>query len=1068
MNARVEHEAILASAGSGKTYQLSNRIAFLLAAGAVPSSILALTFTRRAAGEFSRRSISKIAAVNTDVKARAFAKELGLCDAEAWDAERFRVLLANVLRNLHRFRLGTFDNFFQNLARAAAFEIGLPGTFTLLDERGAALANARVLRRVFRREVAGRQGGGGVRYGDFLAAFRLATWGTEAHGVLPLLEKITEGAANLLRDFPDADAWGEPSAVFGKEQCPWLPVPTKEEVENALKTIDESADKSEGQQVVKALRKLTEVLREWEPGQPWDGGAFFEEKVLAVAKAEMSGGDTDFSYYKKRVKPSPLLAKAFVVVARYVIGGSIDQHFQMTRGIYALARRRKEFYEEMVCRAGLLTFADTEALLERRRTDVAFRLDATVHHWLFDEFQDTSRRQWGIVADNIDEVFSDTGGGRSAFFVGDVKQALYGWRGGAHTLLGEIRERYGEHLKMRPLDASWRSCVPVLALVNDVFGNLAASKDVLPEGTVMAWDKVWRKHTPAGEAQSRSGYAAWRVRAKVGRSLASGENVMSRLGAVVEQLREISPLERGFTCGLLTQTNAEAGIAAEFLRLNGVRVTSETDAPACEDNPVSFALLALLIFAAHPADGFHAGVVASTPALTAWIAASGGEQLVRNRLLTSIAENGFERTFQLVVDALGETLPHDAFSASRLRWLLDLAREFDASGVRDTDEFVVFARNSLHRDTDGSNSLRVMTIHKAKGLEFDLVFLPFLEGFRIDSPRREVLISADFRDDLRWVLSNPGNLVCEHTPVLSEHIAQRREKAAYEALCKFYVALTRAKRAVYLVTTAQPKENSGGGTNFPRLLERTLNSGGVEQPDNPPGIVWETGNRRWFEEVSPAQDDAIERVAPEEIVSAAPPVEALTPRRIFPRVLPSQSGTDLMRAGALFTGVTSGAAVGRCVHALLARVAFLSGADGEIGQIVREIADTISDEYDADSLRLPMAMVEAALRAPALHNVFATPASNALLWRERAFDVILNGAWVSGVFDRVVLSNNEAWLYDFKTDSDGAPAALLKRHAAQMALYRQALGKMTNFAPEKIHGHLIHVPDCIAVNVGEC
>jgi ATP-dependent exoDNAse (exonuclease V) beta subunit len=1065
MNARVDHEAILASAGSGKTYQLSNRIALLLAADAEPSSILALTFTRKAAGEFSRRSLAKLAAAaDSDVNARTFAKELGLDNADEWDAGRFRGLLARALRNLHRFRLGTFDGFFQSLARAASFELGLSGAFTLLDERGAALANARVLRRVFQR---GEGNGGGGAHGDFLAAFRLATWGREERGVAALLEKFTAEAADLLRDFPDAGEWGDPDAVFGETGCLWLPAPSGDEVAGALEKIAACAKEPGERGIAEALGKLADALREWEPGQTWEGGAFFEEKVLPSAEAALSGGDTSFLHYKKRFSPPPPLEEAFVVAARHVIGGSLERHLRITRGVHALTRRYGDFYEMLVRRAGQLTFADTEELLDRRRLDIAFRLDATTRHWLFDEFQDTSRRQWGIVADNLDEVLSDEEGGRSAFFVGDVKQALYGWRGGAHSLLGEIRGRYGERLKTRPLDASWRSCEPVLKLVNTVFGNLPAAEGALPPGAAAAWNGAWREHTPAGGARTRRGFAAWHVCAKEGRSALSEENMERRMEIVANLLRETRPLERGFTCGLLTQTNAEARLAADFLRSRGGRVASETDAPACEDNPVSLAFLSLLGFAAHPADGFHAGVVASTPPLAAWVASAGGETAARARLLESVAENGFARTLQSVADALGDALPRDPFSAARFLRLIEAAREFDSHGGRDTDEFVLFAKNSRHRDTGEEGSTRVMTIHKAKGLEFDIVFLPFLEGMRIDSPRKSTLLATEPGEEARWVLSNPGNLVCEHTPVLAEHLARRRETTAYEALCKLYVALTRAKRATHIITTGFRSEAASAAVNFPRLLGLALDCEKMPEKDDPPRIVWAAGDARWFEENPlPIGGNGETEAAPESAAPAAPPVETLTPRRIFPRVLPSQTDTGKVRAESLFAEATRGAAAGRCVHALLARVDFLSGDEEEIPRLARGAAEALRGEYDEESLSASAAMVEAALRSPALRGVFTAPAPDALLWRERAFDVILDGLWVSGVFDRVVLSGGEAWLHDFKTDANGAPSALLSRHSEQMALYRRALEKMTGFAPGKIPTRLVHVPDCVVVDAG--
>src|SRR5438105_4217005 len=102
----LEHQLIRASAGSGKTHQLTNRYLRLLARGAEPDTILATTFTRKAAGEILRRVLARLAtAAGSLHEAQKLAKQL---EAEA--VPDFITLLRPMVRSLHRVRIGTLDS----------------------------------------------------------------------------------------------------------------------------------------------------------------------------------------------------------------------------------------------------------------------------------------------------------------------------------------------------------------------------------------------------------------------------------------------------------------------------------------------------------------------------------------------------------------------------------------------------------------------------------------------------------------------------------------------------------------------------------------------------------------------------------------------------------------------------------------------------------------------------------------------------------------------------------------------------------------------------------------------
>ncbi len=126
------HVMIRASAGTGKTYRLSNRYLGLVASGASPEVILASTFTRKAAGEILDRVLVRLAdaALNEDA-CRDLARALGdtsLKPARALD------LLAHLVKQLHRLRISTLDSVFAQIATSFSLERGLPPGWRIVEE----------------------------------------------------------------------------------------------------------------------------------------------------------------------------------------------------------------------------------------------------------------------------------------------------------------------------------------------------------------------------------------------------------------------------------------------------------------------------------------------------------------------------------------------------------------------------------------------------------------------------------------------------------------------------------------------------------------------------------------------------------------------------------------------------------------------------------------------------------------------------------------------------------------------------------------------------------------------
>jgi ATP-dependent helicase/nuclease subunit A len=248
------------------------------------------------------------------------------------------------------------------------------------------------------------------------------------------------------------------------------------------------------------------------------------------------------------------------------------------------------------------------------------------------------------------------------------------------------------------------------------------------------------------------------------------------------------------------------------------------------------------------------------------------------------------------------------------------------------------------------------------------------------------------------------------------------------------VAMTRAKRAMYVITEPVGTSKS---RNFPRVLADTL--GASAGPVRVGALVldgaWSSGDANWHAKLA-APVEAKKMVPGIALIDATAAVRA--PR--LPARRPSAEKTGVVGAARVFTLEGAGAAdFGTAVHTLLAEVEWVSQGDGE----------KFAEAWTRHGMARDQAL--ACLRAPELAGMWMRR-DCAEVWRERAFEVVLGGAWVTGVFDRVVIERDKAGravratVFDFKTDrvaGDSDVVAAVARYAGQLNLYRRAAAVLT-------------------------
>ena len=1061
----IGHQAISASAGSGKTFQLAHRYILLLAHDVPPDRIAAMTFSRKAAGEIFDFIVKYLCeAALTPANASRLGERIGMPDiTQARALQMLRLLL----RSLQRLHIGTLDSFIVGVLRAFPLELGIPAEFTMADSEGpaAVLLRQQVLSRIFDRralDAAARQ--------RFLEAFKLATFGQEEKGLERSLGGFLDRHREAYQALPREEAWGDPHRIW-PSGSPWLR-PAAEDAAAVLERLQAAIGRRTlDARLAERWRAFFEQWPAYSPGAPWPAAfAYLVERVLPLAQ-DLRDGKAQLSLERKKIDFTAAECALVLVLLTHVVGAELRNATLRTRGIFRVLEQYEAAYDAMARRRGQFTFSDAQYLLsggaQRRsllsrdtaddgRLHIDYRLDCRLDHWLLDEFQDTSDLQWEVLANLVDEVVQDNSGRRSFFYVGDVKQAIYAWRGGDAQLFGRVLRHYGERIEQRPLSTSFRSCPPVIETVNGVFDALP---DEIPAAVREQWQSVWQKHTSAIPG---TGYAAiLEPPCPAGRPKPDDED-RYRIAAAL--LRTIEPLRRGLSVAVLVRTNDTGHEIVNYLRAEcpGMDVIHEGRA-VLEDNPVVSVLLSLVAFAAHPGDQFAWRHLQMSPLRTALARhAAGGEELPL-ALLREISAGGFQAFVRDWGARLDAAHPLDAFGHKRLADLGRAAGEFDAGGSRSCAAFLGFVAGYSQREAAMESAVRVMTVHQAKGLGFDIVILPDLQdGNLVAQGDLDLVTARDAQTSMpQWVLRMPRKIVAESDPVLAAVRREALEKEAFEDLCVVYVAMTRAKRGLYMITS------------FPGPSSRALTPAALvkmqltEEPksrqdaditlDGVPAVcLHATGTADWYREKPLAETPAPCAAAPQEDLAARKSV-----RRRLARVEPSQLQSAIRSAAWLFAPANRRTLdFGSALHALFEGLIWSDECSAEA--LVRSWDQASTG--DAEQKRAVADQFRRALATPAFQDALRRPAGDVTLWREQHFDVVLEDEWVTGTFDRVVIQRDAkgkpkgAVIQDFKSDAiadDDALAVAVKRHAPQLRLYRRALARILNLDARRIELQLL-------------
>ncbi|MBT8045476.1 MAG: UvrD-helicase domain-containing protein, partial [Verrucomicrobiae bacterium] len=412
MSGIIQSTMIRASAGSGKTFQLANRFLALMVLGVAPEKIIALTFTRKAAGEFTGRIMTRMAkGAASDEGASELAGQLeeiirgngqipplitgSDLTLPTMDAGFFQKKLACLIDALDRLALSTLDSYFVRIVRNFSLELGLSG-FELLEESAISAERLNVMATIFSNQQTRKS-----ERESFIQSFKQATWGEEENRLCQTLEEFVKQHQNRWLSAPQIERWGGKEFLWPPENggCPYPEGGKYAERAESVRSLLGEIDNAHGS-YLNSWKKACDWMSQRTAGAPLVGMPTRINDAITWYDDFRSGHfATVFSNREQVIRGK--LADAIADMTGGFIRDEIEIRMKRTQGLYSVIAAYEKSYQQQVRSRGRLCFSDLTLLLagdgamqlweENARDMVDFRLDARYDHWLLDEFQDTSQ-----------------------------------------------------------------------------------------------------------------------------------------------------------------------------------------------------------------------------------------------------------------------------------------------------------------------------------------------------------------------------------------------------------------------------------------------------------------------------------------------------------------------------------------------------------------------------------------------------------------------------------------------------------------------------------------------------
>jgi ATP-dependent helicase/nuclease subunit A len=1118
---------VSANAGSGKTHVLVQRVIRLMLAGVPPEKILCLTFTKAAAANMAERVFTTLGHWVTldDDALDAAIQDAGITHPTAPLRKSARELFASALETPGGLKVQTIHALCTRLLQQFPFEANVPARFTVLDDRDQTEMMERASLAVMldasrtpdsaigRALLAAMANAADVTFKEILREACLSrdhfmAW-TDATGSAEVAVAQVSVLLGVTADERIEDV--EREIVDG----PHLPRSCWEEIARALetgaKTERGNADRLRGALSAAGAAQVDEYL-----------DMFLTDTDRTPRKSVLT---------KNFVRDNPAIGSRFDDEAGR-LGPLIEKRRAVTtrdrtEALLHIAIAVAANYRREKAERGLLDYDDlidkTLALLASGASGwVHYKLDRGVDHVLIDEAQDTSPRQWDIIAHLISEFTAGAGARdgvmRTVFAVGDEKQSIFSFQGAAPREFDarrwELKRKFeaaGLRFESIPFTYSFRSGQAILKSVDHVFRDEAIYRSIhaekayplheaLPDAGPSQID-LWELSV-ADEKQDIEGWRApfdgvpltsaevklsKRIQSEI-RRLVAGATLTGRRG-------HRRRLAYGDVLVLVRRRGNLFDAVIQALKHAGIPVAG-ADRLKLTEHIAIIDLMNLADALLLPQDDLALAVALKSPlfdltedelftlawnrrgslrdALAAQATESGRFRGALDRFTECERRFRTETPFAFYAWLLGgdqgrasilRRLGHEANDA--LDEFLELALSYEKKAPASLQGFMAWLRaadTEVKRDMEISrDEVRVMTVHGAKGLEAPVVIMADTTTSPSDTQRLR-LIHLPQRNGGKVVVW--AGRKADDPPCVANARNAMLDETEHEYRRLLYAAMTRAADRLIVAGCMPGNRNSVREDSWYDLIRRGLANSDLVFEEIPAGDGVVKSYRR-TEDATPETGTTFEAAAgthpslPEWLHTPAAP-QPIIDRRLRP----SDSGIDevkTFRTGESHALRARALLRGTLVHRLLQSLPDIAVArrrDAALGYLDRNAGDWTDD--DRETLA---AEVVALIEDPRFAAVFAAGSRAEVAIAGRLDRPGHPPDLVSGQIDRLVVTPAEVLIVDYKTNhappqlAAEAPAAYVR----QLALYRAVLQKLYPLLPVRAALLWTETPDLMEI-----
>ena len=828
-----------ASAGSGKTFTLATEYIRLIVENPMSyRNILAVTFTNKATEEMKMRILSQLYGIwkalpESDNYLKAIAEKTGY--KEPLIRERAGQGLANLLHNYNYFRVETIDTFFQSVLRNMARELDLTTNLKIglndvqveelaVDQLIADLSTTDVvLQWILKYIMESISDDKSWNVITQIKRFGRTIFNDEYKAVSQQLKQkmeekgFFEQYTNRLREIRKA----------AEDRMKMIGESFFDTLEGEGLSTDDLANKNRG--IASFFRKLqngvfdpsienTTVANCLDNPEKWCARTH-PQRDFIISLAESDLGNILRFAVKERPQQWKLYKSADLTL----------RHLNQLRLLGSIEEKVRELNENN----NRFLLSDTQqllhALIEGSDSPFIFeKIGTQLEHVMIDEFQDTSTVQWQNFRVLLDEAMSHEGG--SNLIVGDVKQSIYRWRSGDWRLLNDIEQQFRqEQIVTLPLKTNYRSEREVITFNNHFFTH-AAEQEYLAQKELSgeAAEQLKRAYDDVVQNIPENREDAGEVSVTL---LPSEDYQEQTLQQVADTIGEL--LSRGVpqqAIAILVRTNASIPKIAQYFleQIPEVNIVSDEAFRLDASSAVNLLVSALRLLT-HPDDQLTKAAIVKLYHIDVLHEEAEDNSLLLStnnldQLLPEVFLTQREVLLTMPLYELAERL-HAIFELERLNeqsayvfTFYDQLASFVSENTADIDSFLAAWDESLCGKTIQSketNGVRILSIHKSKGLEYDFVICPFCDW---QLEKSDILWCQPQEQPFSDLPIAPVDYSQKQMlgTIYEQDYLQEHLQNTVDNLNLLYVAFTRAKRGLYVIGKRGAKNSRSG------LIEKCL------------------------------------------------------------------------------------------------------------------------------------------------------------------------------------------------------------------------------------------------------